>query len=162
MTIAIRSATPGDTVLIFQFIRELAIYERLEHAVTGSEAQLHDALFGARPLCEVLIAELHGQPQGFALFFHNFSTFLTRAGIYLEDLYVRESARGAGLGLALMQHIAKLAVERGCGRFEWAVLDWNEPSIRFYRQLGAIAQDDWTVQRLSGDALLELAAKAKT
>ncbi len=162
MTIAIRSATPNDVALIFQFIRELAIYERLEHAVTGNESDLHAALFGARPACEVLIAELDGSAQGFALFFHNFSTFLTRPGIYLEDLFVRESARGAGLGIALMRHIAKLAVERGCGRFEWSVLDWNEPSIRFYRQLGAIAQDEWTVQRLSGDALQALAAQAKT
>ncbi|MFZ5662761.1 MAG: GNAT family N-acetyltransferase [Pseudomonadota bacterium] len=157
--IVLRSAARADVPLILAFIRELAEYEKLAHEVVADEAGLAEQLFGARPAAEVVIAEADGQPAGFALFFHNFSTFLGRRGLYLEDLYVRPAFRGRGLGLALMRHLARLAVERGCGRFEWSVLDWNTPAIEFYRQLGAVGLEDWTVQRLSGEALRRLAAE---
>jgi GNAT superfamily N-acetyltransferase len=156
----IRSATASDVPDIFAFIRELAEYEKLLHRVEANEAKLAETLFGARPCAEVLIAELDAVPVGFALFFHNYSTFLAKPGIYLEDLYVRESARGCGLGLQLIAHLARLALQRGCGRLDWAVLDWNQPAIDFYRAIGAVAQDDWTVQRLSDEALIQMAAKA--
>ena len=159
MTPTIRSATPADLPLIAQLIRDLAEYEHLAHEVRFDEATLGTYLFGARPMAEVLIGEIDGAPQGFALYFHNFSTFEGRPGIYLEDLYVRPAARGAGLGKALLAHLAGLAVERGCARLEWWVLDWNAPSIAFYKALGARAMDDWTVMRVSGDALGALAAR---
>lgn len=158
--VIIRAASAADTGLILSFIRELAHYEKLLDRVSATEEKLDQTLFGSKPCAEVLIAEVDGQAQGFALYFQNYSTFLATPGIYLEDLYVRESARGLGVGLKLIACIAKRAVELGCGRFEWAVLDWNEPALKFYRALGALAQDDWTVQRLHGQALLDLAAKA--
>lgn len=153
MTTTIRSATPADLPLIAQFIRDLADYERLSHAVRFDEATLGANLFGPHPYAEVIIGELDGSPQGFALFFHNFSTFEGRPGIYLEDLFVRPQARGSGLGKALLARLAALAVERGCARLEWSVLDWNEPAIGFYRTLGAQYMDEWTIMRLDGDAL---------
>jgi GNAT superfamily N-acetyltransferase len=158
MTLAIRPATRTDLPLIAQFIRDLAEYERLAHEVRFDEAVLGERLFGERPYAEVLIGEIDGTPQGFALFFHNFSTFEGRPGIYLEDLFVRPEARGSGLGKALLQRLAQLAVERGCARLEWWVLDWNEPSIGFYTSLGAKPMDEWTVFRLDGDALAGLGA----
>jgi GNAT superfamily N-acetyltransferase len=156
-TISIRPAGEGDVAVILQFIRDLAKYEHLEHEVVATEGMLRDALFGSRPYAEVVLACLNGEPVGFALFFHNFSTFLGRAGIYLEDLYVRPEARGHGVGRRLLTWLAETAVSRGCGRLEWAVLDWNEPSIRFYRNLGAVALDDWTTYRVTGPALNQLA-----
>ena len=145
--------------LILTFIRELAEYERLSHEVVATEDSLHEWLFGEKPVAEVLIAEYGAEAVGFALFFHSFSTFLGRPGIYLEDLYVRPAFRGRGMGEAMLVHLAKLAKERGCGRLEWSVLDWNEPSIRFYESLGAVAMQDWTVQRVTGEALDRLAAR---
>jgi GNAT superfamily N-acetyltransferase len=155
--ITIRPAAVGDVAIILQFVRELAHYERLEHQVVATEEMLREALFGSRPYAEVVFACLNGEPVGFALFFHNFSTFLGQAGIYLEDLYVRPEARGHGVGRSLLTWLAATAVSRGCGRLEWAVLDWNEPSIRFYRNLGAVALDDWTTYRVTGAALTQLA-----
>lgn len=154
----IRSAHVNDVPEILAFIRELAEYERLAHTVEATEDLLRRALFGERPTAEVLIAELDGQPVGFALFFANFSTFKGLPGIYLEDLFVRPHVRGKGIGKALLARVASLAVERGCGRLEWAVLDWNEPSIQFYRRLEAQPLDDWTTYRLTGDSLKKLAA----
>lgn len=156
----IRAATAGDAAQILRFIKALAVYEKLEHMVVADEAQLRKTLFGERPSAEVRIAEWAGEPAGFALFFHNYSTFLGKPGIYLEDLYVRPTARGAGLGKALLGRLAGLAVERGCGRLEWAVLDWNQPAIGFYQRLGAEPLDDWTQYRLTGPALRDLAEKA--
>jgi GNAT superfamily N-acetyltransferase len=155
--ITVRPAGVGDVAVVLQFIRDLAKYEHLEHQVVATEESLREALFGSRPYAEVVLACLNGEPVGFALFFHNFSTFLGRAGIYLEDLYVRPEARGHGVGRRLLTWLAGVAVSRGCGRLEWAVLDWNEPSIRFYRKLGAVALDDWTTYRVTGPALAELA-----
>ncbi|MDB6156408.1 MAG: hypothetical protein JWO04_114 [Gammaproteobacteria bacterium] len=155
--ITIRPADEGDVGVILQFIRDLAKYEHLEHEVVATEGMLREALFGGRPYAEVVLACLNGEPVGFALFFHNFSTFLGRAGIYLEDLYVRPEARGHGVGRCLLTWLAATAVSRGCGRLEWAVLDWNEPSIRFYRNLGAVPLDDWTTYRVTGPALSQLA-----
>ena len=154
----IRSATEDDAPLILSLINELADYERLSHEVVATEADLRGHLFGERPVAEVLIGELDGKPAGFALFFHNFSTFLGRPGIYLEDLYVRPSFRGSGMGRAMLVRLAELAKERGCGRLEWSVLDWNEPSIGFYKSLGAVPMEDWTVYRVTGPALERLAA----
>ena len=139
--------------LILSFIRELAEYERLSHEVVATEEALRDHLFGERPVAEVVIAEDGEAAAGFALFFHSFSTFLGRPGIYLEDLYVRPAFRGRGTGRALLVHLARLAKERGCGRLEWSVLDWNEPAIGFYRRIGASPVGGWTVYRLSGEAL---------
>lgn len=158
MTLSIRPATPADLPLIAQFIRDLAAYEKLSHEVRFDETKLADNLFGPRPYAEVVIGELDGTPQGFALFFHNFSTFEGRPGIYLEDLFVRPEARGSGLGKALLAHLAKLCVTRDCARLEWWVLDWNEPSIGFYKSLGAKMMDEWTVMRVDGDALTRLAS----
>lgn len=158
--IAIRSATVEDTPLILSFIRELAEYEKLSHEVVATEEALRASLFGERPFAEVLLAFVGGEPLGFALFFHNFSTFLGKPGIYLEDLYVRPEHRGTGAGRALLVRLARLAVERGCGRLEWWVLDWNEPAVGFYNRIGARAMDDWTVYRLTGDALERLAGGA--
>lgn len=160
MSNSIRFAEPADLPLIAQFIRDLADYERLAHEVRFEEAELGERLFGARPYAEVLIGEVNGVAQGFALFFHNFSTFEGKPGIYLEDLFVRPEARGAGLGKAFLQRLAQLAVERDCARLEWWVLDWNEPAIRFYKALGAKPMDDWTTYRVDGDALAALASAA--
>ena len=159
-TLTIRPATEADVPLILRFIRELAEYERLLHEVVATEDRLRETLFGARPAAEVVIAEDAGEPVGFALFFHNYSTFLAQPGIYLEDLYVRPEARGRGVGRALLAHLAALAQERGCGRLEWWVLDWNESAVRFYRSLGAQPMEDWTVFRLAGDDLARLAGEA--
>lgn len=161
MTLTIRPATATDLPLIAQLIRDLAEYEKLAHEVRFDEAVLGAKLFGARPYAEVVIGELDGAPQGFALFFHNFSTFEGKPGIYLEDLFVRPEARGAGLGKALLSHLAALALERDCARLEWSVLDWNEPAIGFYRKLGARLMDEWTVMRVDGAALAQLGASAR-
>ena len=161
MTLSIRSATPADLPLIAQLIRDLADYEKLAHEVRFDEAVLGEKLFGARPYAEVVIGELNGAAQGFALFFHNFSTFEGKPGIYLEDLFVRPAARGSGLGKALLSHLAMLAVERDCARLEWSVLDWNEPAIGFYQKLGARLMDDWTVMRVDGANLARLGAEAR-
>jgi len=158
--VTLRFATVEDTGVILELIRELAEYERLSHEAVADEWLLHEYLFGDRRVAEVIIAEEHGEPLAFALFFHNFSTFVGRPGIYLEDIYVRPRARGRGIGKALLVLLAKIAVERGCGRMEWAVLDWNEPAIGFYRKLGAAAMDEWTVFRLTGAALEDLASRS--
>jgi GNAT superfamily N-acetyltransferase len=155
----IRSATEDDVPLILTLIKELAEYERLSHEVVAAEEMLRDSLFGERRVAEALLGYLGDDPAGFALFFHNFSTFLGRPGIYLEDLYVRPEFRGAGVGRALLVHLAGLAKERGCGRLEWSVLDWNEPAIGFYRGIGASPVSGWTVYRLTGEALENLAAE---
>jgi GNAT superfamily N-acetyltransferase len=157
LSLSIRNAVREDLPLIAQFIRDLAEYERLAHEVRFEEAKLAERLFGERSYAEVLIGEIDGVAQGFALFFHNFSTFEGRPGIYLEDLFVRPEARGSGLGKALLAKLAAIAVERDCARLEWAVLDWNAPSIAFYKSLGARMMDEWTVMRVDGDALGELA-----
>jgi GNAT superfamily N-acetyltransferase len=157
--LTIRFAAAADCAVILDFIRELAEYERLLHEVIADEAQLRATLFGARPAAEVLIAELAGAPIGFALFFSSYSTFLGRPGLYLEDLFVRPAARGRGCGLALMSALARIAVARGYGRFEWSVLDWNEPALEFYRRLGARPVSEWTVHRLVGAPLAELAER---
>ena len=154
--IAVRAATPADLPLIAALIRDLAEYEKLAHEVRFADADLAQHLFGARPYAEVVIGEADGAAQGFALFFHNFSTFEGKPGIWLEDLYVRPAARGGGLGKALLAHLAALAAARGCARLEWSVLDWNAPSIAFYRALGARALDEWTTMRLDGAALARL------
>jgi GNAT superfamily N-acetyltransferase len=156
MNTRIRPAIAADLPLIASLIRELAEYERLSQAVRFDEAELERNLFGENPAAEVLIGELGGETQGFALFFPNFSTFEGKPGIYLEDLFVRPKARGKGLGKALIEAVAAFAVQRGCARFEWAVLDWNAPSIRFYESPGAIEMSDWKVMRLEGEALRRL------
>ncbi|MFO0636677.1 MAG: GNAT family N-acetyltransferase [Nannocystaceae bacterium] len=156
----IRVASPDDAATILAFIGELASYEREPDAVELTLPQLREQLAASAPPFECVLAELDGAPVGFALFFHNYSTWRGRRGLYLEDLYVTPVARGAGVGKALLQHLAQLAVQRGCARFEWAVLDWNTPAIGFYRRLGAEALDAWTVYRLSGDALARLAEGA--
>jgi GNAT superfamily N-acetyltransferase len=154
----IAPAAESDVPLILSFIRKLAEYEKLSHQVVATEALLCETLFGARRFAEVVLAYWAGEPVGFALYFHNYSTFVARPGIYLEDLFVEPTHRGKGIGKALLIHVAKIAVERGCGRFQWAVLDWNTPAIDFYRSLGAEPLDDWTLFRLSGDALHRVAA----
>ncbi|MBL0216653.1 MAG: GNAT family N-acetyltransferase [Myxococcales bacterium] len=154
----IRAATAADTATILGFIRDLAAYEKLSHEVVADEAKLEATLFGARPAAEVLIAEVGGAPVGFALFFPSYSTFLAKPGLYLEDLFVRPSARGQGVGSALLSALARIAVDRDYGRFEWSVLDWNEPAIRLYRSLGAVPMSEWTVNRLTGEPLAKLAA----
>ena len=159
--ITLRTATAADTSHILAFIRELAEYEQLAHEAVADEAILTTQLFGETPAAEVVLAEVDGQPAGFALFFHNFSTFLGKRGLYLEDLFVRPQYRGFGLGKRLMVYLAQLALERDCGRFEWSVLDWNEPAIRFYRSLGAVGLEEWTVQRMTGTALDALATQSK-
>jgi GNAT superfamily N-acetyltransferase len=155
----IRAATPADVPVILRFVRELAEYEREPEAVKATEPMLAEALFGASPAAEAVIAEAEGAPVGFALFFHNFSTWTGLRGLYLEDLYVTPAARGVGAGKALLRHLAGLAIDRGCARFEWSVLDWNTPAIDFYRAMGAEAMDEWTVQRVSGAALARLAGR---
>jgi GNAT superfamily N-acetyltransferase len=156
----VREASEEDVPLILSFIRELAEYEKLSREVVATEEGLRESLFGERRYAEVLIAEHDGAPAGFALFFHNFSTFLGKPGIYLEDLYVNPVFRGTGIGKKLLVHLARLAKRRGCGRLEWWVLDWNEPAIGFYESLDATAMDDWTVYRLAGKALEDLASGA--
>jgi GNAT superfamily N-acetyltransferase len=154
---SLRSATRDDVPLIAELIRGLARFEKLEQEVEMTDELLADGLFGDRPYAEVVLAEDDGRPVGFALFFHNFSTFLGRPGIYLEDLFVLPERRGQGIGRMLLAHLARLAVERGCGRLEWAVLDWNKEAIKFYERLGARPNSDWTVYRLAGEALSGLA-----
>ncbi len=158
--IRIEPAKLDDVPLILSLIGELAEYERLSHEVTATEDGVREALFGARPVAETLIAYLDGEAVGFALFFTNFSTFVGRPGIYLEDLFVRPAARRVGVGRRLFAHVARLARDRGCGRLEWSVLDWNEPALRFYGGLGARPMSDWTIQRLTGEALNRLAAES--
>ena len=153
----IRPGSEDDVPLILSLIRELAEYERLSHEVIATEEMLRDSLFGESHVAEVLLGYLDEDPVGFALFFHNFSTFLGRPGIYLEDLYVRPEFRGSGVGRALLVRLARLAKERNCGRLEWSVLDWNEPAIGFYDRIGAAPVSGWTVYRVTGDALEELA-----
>jgi GNAT superfamily N-acetyltransferase len=156
----IRPATVADVAIILRLIRGLAEYERLLDECVATEEQLRETLFGAHPQAEVVIAEWEGEPAGFALYFHNYSTFLARRGLYLEDLFVLPAHRGSGIGRALLVHLARLAVERGCGRFEWSVLDWNAPAIAFYRALGAEPMDDWTIMRVTGARLAALANAA--
>ncbi len=154
--VSIRPAAPGDAAAIHALIRELAEYERLTQLCTGSTADLAAALFGPQPAAEVLLAEVDGGIAGFALFFHNFSTFLARRGLWLEDLYVRPAFRGHGVGSGLLRAVAAIAVDRRCGRFEWSVLDWNAPAIGFYERLGATVMPDWRIARVTGDALANL------
>ena len=159
MKVEIRIGEPRDVALITQLIRELARYEKLEHEVAATEEKVAKALFGKRPYAETLIAEVNGEPAGFALFFHNFSTFLAQPGIYLEDLFVKPEQRSHGVGRALLERLAQIAVQRDCGRLEWAVLDWNEDAIRFYQRLGAKPNAEWTVYRLADESLRALAGK---
>ena len=156
----LRPATESDVPVIRELIEGLAEYEKLRHECVATDARLHRTLFGANPYAEVVLAEWEGQVAGFALFFHNYSTFLARPGIYLEDLFVRPDCRGHGIGTALLAHLAQLALERDCGRLEWSVLDWNVDAIGFYTKLGARPQDEWTVYRVTGDALTQLATGA--
>ena len=158
--IRIVPATQDDVPLILRLIHGLAEYEKLAHEVSASEAGLRETLFGARPAADVIIAYAGETPAGFALFFPNYSTFLGKPGLYLEDLFVLPEWRGRGLGLALMKRLAAIALERGCGRFEWSVLDWNEPAIGFYQSLGARLMDGWSIVRVTGDALTRLASSS--
>ena len=157
-TVDIVPAKPSDLPVLLALITELADYEKLRHEVVATEASLSLALFGPRPSAEAVIARVKGEPAGFALYFHNFSTFLGKHGLYLEDLYVRPAFRGRSIGKALLRYLAALALQRDCGRFEWAVLDWNRPARDFYEALGAHARSDWIIHRISGDALRRLAA----
>jgi GNAT superfamily N-acetyltransferase len=154
----IRPAAPGDVDELLRLIRDLAEYEKLAHMAAGTPPMLHEALFGARPSCEAIVAELGGRSVGFALYFTTFSTFLCKPGVYLEDLFVEPAHRGAGIGKALLRSLAAIAIKRDCGRFEWRVLDWNEPSIRFYRSLGATLMPEWQLVRMTRP---EIAALAK-
>jgi GNAT superfamily N-acetyltransferase len=156
---SIRPAQPADVAHIHSMIVELAVFEKLEHMVVATEALLHEGLFGSKPSCEAIVGEENGQVVTFALFFHNFSTFLTKKGLYLEDLYVRESHRGKGYGTQMLKKLAQLAVERNCGRFEWSVLDWNEPAINLYKAMGASILPEWRICRVTGEALAGLAAR---
>lgn len=156
--IAIREATPADLPLVVRFVRELAEYERLAHEVKAGEAELGAALFGPTPRVFALVLEADGQPAGVAIWFYNFSTFLGRHGIYVEDVYVAPEYRGRGLGRKVFRHLAARAVAEGLGRLEWWVLDWNQPALDFYRSIGAEPMTEWTVQRVTGDALRRLAA----
>ncbi|HKY98563.1 MAG TPA: GNAT family N-acetyltransferase [Gemmatimonadaceae bacterium] len=158
--IEITKAQEKDIPLILEFIQGLAEYERLRDSCVATEEKLRDTLFSARPDAEVIIARLDGEPMGFALFFHNYSTFLAQRGMYLEDLFVKPAARGKGVGYALLSELARIAIERNCGRLEWAVLDWNELAIDFYQRIGAKAMNEWTVFRLTGDALEKLAVSS--
>lgn len=155
--IKIRPATEHDAGLILQFIIDLARYEKAEHEVKATEATIQQSLFSESSVTQALICEKDGQPIGYAVYFFNYSTWLAKHGLYLEDLYISPAARGSGAGKAMLQHLAKVAVDKGCGRFEWSVLDWNEPAIQFYQSLGAKPQDEWVGYRLSGQALLDLA-----
>ncbi len=158
-TFSIRPATPHDVPHIMSMIRELAVFEKLEHMVVATDALLQEGLFGARPSCEAIMGEENGEVVCFALFFHNFSTFLTKKGLYLEDLYVRQSHRGKGYGTQMLTRLAQIAVERECGRFEWSVLDWNEPAIQFYKAMGADILPDWRICRVTGNSLAALAER---
>lgn len=158
-TIDIRKAEEQDIPVILHFIQSLAEYERLRDSCIANEDQLRKTLFGDNPGAEVIIASIGGKPKGFALFFHNYSTFLAQRGLYLEDLFVNPDARGHGVGYALLAALARIAIERECGRLEWAVLDWNQLAIDFYKRIGARPLDDWTVYRMTGDALEKLAAR---
>ena len=158
---SIRPAQAADVAHIHAMIVELAVFEQLEHLVVATEAQLHEGLFGARPACEALVGVEDGEVVTFALFFHNFSTFLTRKGLYLEDLYVKQAHRGKGYGRQMLVRLAQLAVERDCGRFEWSVLDWNENAINFYKGMGAEVMPDWRICRVAGPALAQLAGNAR-
>ncbi len=149
-------ATPADVPTVLALIRELAEYEKLLHEVAADEVLVHEALFGSQRVVECVLAWNGAEPVGFALYYHNFSTFLARPGLYLEDLYVRPEHRGQGIGEALLKHLAQLAVQRGCGRMEWAVLDWNRRAIEFYERMGAVGVKEWTVFRMSGEALRRL------
>jgi GNAT superfamily N-acetyltransferase len=153
----IRAASVDDVAIILGFIKKLAAYEKLTHEVVATEESLKQTLFGQRPAAEVAIGYFAGEAVGFVLFFHNYSTFLGRPGLYIEDLFVDESCRGRGFGRALLLYVARLAKERGCGRLEWSVLDWNEPAIRFYKKLGAVPMSEWTVFRVTGESLDKLA-----
>jgi GNAT superfamily N-acetyltransferase len=155
--VSLRGGTIADTPQILAFIQGLAEYEKLSHVCVATEESLQQTLFGPRPFAEVIIADFDGQPAGFALFFHNYSTFRARPGIYLEDLFVLPALRGKGIGKALLKELARLAVERGCARLEWSVLDWNSPAIEFYRSLGAEPQEEWTIFRVTNEALTRLA-----
>lgn len=157
MSCQIRSATAADVPLILDFIRALAAYEKLAHEVIATEAALHRTLFGSPPAAQVVIAEAAGRPAGFALYFFNYSTFLAKPGLYLEDLFVNPEFRSAGTGKALLLHLAKIANARGCGRMEWSVLDWNEPAKGFYKKLGAVPLKEWRIMRLTGPALAKYA-----
>ena len=157
--IRVRGATPDDVPLIYQLVRGLAAYERLEHEMVGTEASLREHLFGARPYCEAIVAEDAEGPAGFALFFQSYSTFRMQPGLYLEDLFVLPERRGRGLGRALLKRLAEIALERGLGRLEWAVLDWNEPAIGFYKKLGAQFMHEWTTCRVDGETLQRLAGR---
>ena len=157
MNATIRPATEADVPVLLAFIRELANYEKLTHEVSATEERLHATLFGPRRFAEALLACADDKPVGFALFFHNYSTFLARPGLYLEDLYVQPQFRGRGFGKLLITSVARIAVERGCGRYEWTVLDWNMPSIRFYESLGAEMESDWRIMRVTGAALEKMA-----
>jgi GNAT superfamily N-acetyltransferase len=158
--IRIDPATPADVPTIRALISELAEFEKLLHEAQATDAQLHDSLFGPNPGAEVLMAHIGDEVAGFALFFHNFSTFLGQRGLYLEDLFVRPRFRGAGCGEALLRRLAKIALERNCGRFEWSVLDWNQRAIDFYKSLGAVPMDEWTIYRVTGEALKKLGTGA--
>lgn len=155
--LSIRAAQAADVAAIFGMIHELAVFEKLEHLLSASPAMLHDSLFGAQPVCEALIGSIDGAPVTFALFFHNFSTFLCRKGLYLEDLYVKPEQRGRGYGKQMLTTLAQLALERDCGRFEWSVLDWNANAIAFYQSVGADVMPDWRICRVAGAALAQLA-----
>jgi ribosomal protein S18 acetylase RimI-like enzyme len=160
MSDTIRAAEPADTGALLALMRELAEFEKLMHLFEATHESLHEALFGARPAAETLVAERNGHIVGYALFFQNFSTFLSRRGLYLEDLYVQPALRGSGLGTALLRRVAAIAVERRCGRFEWSVLDWNQRAIDFYTKLGATVLPDWRIVRVTGDALSQLAHRS--
>lgn len=155
---SIRPAQPSDVAHIHAMIIELAVFEKLEHLVVATEELLHEGLFGDHPSCEAIIGEENGEVVTFALFFHNFSTFLTKKGLYLEDLYVKQAHRGKGFGKQMLVKLAQLALERNCARFEWSVLDWNEPAINFYKAVGADVMPDWRICRVTGPALTQLAA----
>ena len=157
--LTIRPAVAADVPHIFAMIVELAVFEKLEHLVVANEAMLNDALFGAHPACEAIVGESAGEVVTFALFFHNFSTFLCKKGLYLEDLYVKQSQRGKGFGRQMLVALAKLARERDCGRFEWSVLDWNANAITFYEGMGAQLLPDWRICRVTGQALVDLSAQ---
>jgi GNAT superfamily N-acetyltransferase len=160
--IDIQKAEARDIPLILHFIQSLAEYERLRDSCIATEEKLRETLFSESPAAEVIIARVDGDPMGFALFFHNYSTFLAQRGIYLEDLFVKPEARGKGVGFALLSALGRIAVERGCGRLEWAVLDWNQLAIDFYKRIGAVPLDDWTVMRMTGDSLIDLARHGQT
>jgi GNAT superfamily N-acetyltransferase len=155
----LREAGEADVPLILQFIRELAEYEKLSHEVIATEDDIHESLFGHRPVAEVVIGYYKGAPVSFALFYHNYSTFLGKPGIYLEDLFVKPLMRGKGIGKSMLAYLAKLACDRNCGRFEWWVLNWNKPALKFYHSVGAQSMSEWTVQRLEGEALKTLAGE---